>query len=101
MLVASSFLTMTILHDMSVGIATFRDNLINKCKYLLPMAEAKQFCADVLSVDDSIRFAGVADSTGTSMHFVYRKGLVPLLSPEETAQVHAPSRSQKRHAHHA
>jgi hypothetical protein len=71
---------------MTVRIATFRDNLINKCKYLLPLAEAKQFCADVLSLDDSIRFAGVADSTGTSMHFVYRKGLVPLLSPEETAK---------------
>ncbi|AIC14937.1 hypothetical protein [Nitrososphaera viennensis] len=50
------------------------------------MAEAKQFCADVLALDPSIRFAGVADSTGMSVHFVYRDGLVPLLSQEETVK---------------
>lgn len=50
------------------------------------MAEAKQFCAGVLALDASIRFAGVADSTGLSVHFVYREGLVPLLSQEETVK---------------
>ncbi|AIF84142.1 hypothetical protein NTE_02086 [Candidatus Nitrososphaera evergladensis SR1] len=48
------------------------------------MADAKQFCADVLALDASIRFAGVADSMGMSVHYVYRKDLVPLLSQEET-----------------
>ncbi|MEO9363989.1 MAG: hypothetical protein ABI348_08825 [Nitrososphaera sp.] len=50
------------------------------------MAEAKQFCADVLSLDASIRFAGVADATGTAIHFAYREDLVPLLSPAETTK---------------
>lgn len=50
------------------------------------MVEAKQFCASVLALDASIRFVGVADSTGTTVHFLYREGVVPLLSQKETSK---------------
>lgn len=42
------------------------------------------FLEKLLSLDASIRFAGVANSKGTKVYHRYRQGLKPLLSPEET-----------------
>ena len=42
------------------------------------------FLGQVLALDASIRFAGLADSKGTKAYHKYREGLKPLLSPEET-----------------
>jgi hypothetical protein len=44
----------------------------------------QDFLRHVLAIDTSIRFAGLADSKGTKAHHMYREGLKPLLSPEET-----------------
>jgi hypothetical protein len=46
----------------------------------------KQFCDDVLSLDNSIRFAGIADEEGILLSTSLRKGLKPLLGAEERAQ---------------
>lgn len=50
------------------------------------MAGAEEFCADVLALDSALRFAGVANADGTSVHYKYRTGLTPLLSSEETVK---------------
>src|SRR5579885_2242817 len=44
------------------------------------------FCRDVISLDPKIRFAGIADGDGTIEGFYERKGLKPLMKPEERAQ---------------
>src|ERR671928_631348 len=44
------------------------------------------FCDKVITLDKSIRFAGIADGDGHLMAATERKGLRPLLSPEERAQ---------------
>ena len=46
----------------------------------------KQFCDQVLSFDSSIRFVGVADEHGSLLAVSERKGLEPLLNPEERSQ---------------
>lgn len=46
----------------------------------------KQFCDDVLSLNNSIRFAGIADDEGILLSTSLRKGLKPLLGSEERAQ---------------
>lgn len=46
----------------------------------------KIFCKDVLSLDPSIRFAGIADEDGNLQALAEREGLVPLLTPEARAQ---------------
>lgn len=48
------------------------------------MTRPDDFLGQVLALDASIRFAGLADSKGTKAHHRYREGLQPLLSPEET-----------------
>jgi hypothetical protein len=40
----------------------------------------------VISIDKSIRFAGIADGDGHLVAIAERKGLKPLLNPEERAQ---------------
>jgi hypothetical protein len=50
----------------------------------MPLTGVKQICDDVLSVDGSIRFAGVADPSGKVVASVYRSGLVPLLTEQES-----------------
>jgi hypothetical protein len=50
------------------------------------MAGAEEFCSGVLALDGALRFAGVANSDGTSVHYKYRAGLAPLLSSEETVK---------------
>src|SRR5690348_15485243 len=46
----------------------------------------KQFCDEVLSLNNSIRFAGIADDEGILLSTSLRKGLKPLLGSEERAQ---------------
>jgi hypothetical protein len=46
----------------------------------------KQFCDQVLSFDSSIRFVGIADEHGSLLAVSERKGLKPLLNPEERSQ---------------
>jgi len=48
--------------------------------------EFQQFCNQVLSLDPSIRFAGIADGDGKFEATTERKNLKPLLSQEERAQ---------------
>ena len=44
------------------------------------------FCKHVVDLDPSIRFAGIADEDGKLESIAERRGLVPLLTPEERAQ---------------
>src|ERR671932_153618 len=46
----------------------------------------QEFCDGVIALDKSIRFAGIADEDGHLMATAERKGLKPLLGPEERAQ---------------
>ena len=45
-----------------------------------------EICNRVVSINPSIRFAGIADEDGELLAFSERKGLTPLLTPEERAQ---------------
>jgi hypothetical protein len=49
----------------------------------VPYASAKEICNQVLQLDKSIRFAGVANNMGTLIAYKLRKGLVSLLNEEE------------------
>jgi hypothetical protein len=49
----------------------------------VPYAYAKEICNQVLQLDKSIRFAGIANNMGTLIAYKLRKGLVPLLNEEE------------------
>jgi hypothetical protein len=49
----------------------------------IPYAYAKEICNQVLQLDKSIRFAGIANNMGTLIAYKLRKGLVPLLNEEE------------------
>jgi hypothetical protein len=44
---------------------------------------AKRICSQVLQLDNSIRFAGLANHMGSLVAYELRKGLVPLLNEEE------------------
>jgi hypothetical protein len=46
----------------------------------------KVICKEILELDSSIRFVGIANDMGTVVASAYRKGLNPLLSPEESQQ---------------
>src|ERR671912_2360817 len=46
----------------------------------------QEFCDNVIAVDSSIRFIGIADGHGRLLATSERKGLKPLLNEEETAQ---------------
>ena len=46
----------------------------------------QKFCDQVISLDSSIRFVGFADEDGKILAVSERKGLKPLLTPEERAQ---------------
>jgi hypothetical protein len=46
----------------------------------------QKFCDQVISLDSSIRFTGIADEDGKILAVSERKGLKPLLTPEERAQ---------------
>ena len=42
-----------------------------------------EFCRQVIDIDPSIRFAGIANEDGALESIAERKDLVPLLTPEE------------------
>jgi hypothetical protein len=46
----------------------------------------KEFCDKVVSIDPAIRFAGIVDTDGKLLGISERKGLIPLLTPEQRAQ---------------
>ncbi|MEW6605488.1 MAG: hypothetical protein AB1351_12490 [Thermoproteota archaeon] len=46
----------------------------------------QEFCDKVITLDKSIRFAGIADEDGKLVAVAERKSLKPLLTPEERAQ---------------
>src|SRR5574338_1368342 len=46
----------------------------------------QEFCDKIVTLDPTIRFAGIADEDGQLVATADRKGLRPLLSPEERAQ---------------
>src|SRR5919109_3156305 len=46
----------------------------------------QKICDKVISLDSSVRFAGIADEDGKLLATSERKGLRPLLTPEERAQ---------------
>ena len=48
-----------------------------------PYAYAKEICNQILQLDKSIRFAGIANNMGTLIAYKLRKGLIPLLNEEE------------------
>jgi hypothetical protein len=45
-----------------------------------------ELCNHILALDRSIRYVGLADHLGSLLVTVYRKGLEPLASKEETAK---------------
>jgi hypothetical protein len=46
----------------------------------------QEFCDKVITLDKSIRFAAIADEDGKLVATAERKGLKPILTPEERAQ---------------
>jgi hypothetical protein len=50
------------------------------------MLKYEEFCNGIVELDRSIRYTGVVDHLGTLLSLAYRKGLVPLSSPEETEE---------------
>lgn len=46
----------------------------------------KEFCEDVVALDPSIRFTGIANEDGNLEATAERKGLKPILGPDERAQ---------------
>ena len=46
----------------------------------------EEFCTNVVALDPKIRFAGIADGDGKLEATADRKGLSPLLNPEERSQ---------------
>jgi len=49
-------------------------------------ANLHDICKEILEIDNAIRFAGIANDMGTVVASAYRKGLNPLLTPEESQQ---------------
>lgn len=48
--------------------------------------EHKELCSRILALDPSVRFAALVDHLGSLLTTVYREGLVPLATREETAR---------------
>ncbi|HEY7733212.1 MAG TPA: hypothetical protein VIB07_00295 [Nitrososphaera sp.] len=46
----------------------------------------QEFCDKIVTLDPTIRFAGIADEDGHLVATADRKGLKPILSPEERVQ---------------
>ena len=53
-------------------------------EYVSTKQTPDDFCSQLLGLDKGIRFAGIADKFGKMTMSEYRKGLVPLLSREES-----------------
>ena len=43
-------------------------------------------CEQILEIDKSMRFAGIANNMGSLVVTTYRQGLVPLMTSDETSQ---------------
>lgn len=50
------------------------------------MLKYRKLCSNILALDRSIRFVGLVDHLGSLLATVYRRGLAPLASAEETAK---------------
>jgi hypothetical protein len=48
-------------------------------------SSSESFCRDLLNVDKSIRFVGLANKLGSLVATSYRQNLVPLMTREETS----------------
>lgn len=46
----------------------------------------EELCTSIVALDRAVRFAGLVDHLGSLLTTVYRKGLTPLASKEETAK---------------
>ncbi len=46
----------------------------------------ESFCGEILANNQSIRFVGIVNHLGSLIATVYRRGLVPLMTKEETSQ---------------
>src|ERR671928_2188493 len=55
----------------------------------------QEFCDSVIALDKSIRSARIADEDGHLMATAARKGLKPLLGPEERAQYAIPAATRQ------
>src|SRR6476620_6476797 len=51
---------------------------------LLSVVNPNDLCKQILQLDRSIRFAGVANMKGKLVAQAYREGLIPLLTKQET-----------------
>lgn len=50
------------------------------------MSIHEELCSKILTLDRSIRFIGLVDHLGSLLATIYRQGLTPLASTEETAK---------------
>ena len=50
------------------------------------ISDFKEFCDSIIGTDSRIRYVGIADKHGIIITMGERKGIVPLLNDEETAQ---------------
>ena len=50
------------------------------------ITDFKEFCDKIIGTDSRIRYVGIADKHGVIITMGERKGIVPLLNDEETAQ---------------
>ena len=50
------------------------------------ITDFKEFCDKIIGTDSRIRYVGIADKHGIIITMGERKGIVPLLNDEETAQ---------------
>jgi hypothetical protein len=50
------------------------------------ISDFKEFCNRIIETDSRIRYVGIADKHGIIITMGERKGIVPLLNDEETAQ---------------
>jgi len=43
-------------------------------------------CREIIEMDESVRFAGIANKMGSLITTIYQKGIIPLMTKEETSQ---------------
>lgn len=43
-------------------------------------------CEQIVGIDESIRFAGIANKMGNLVTRIYQQGIIPLMTKEETSQ---------------
>jgi hypothetical protein len=45
-----------------------------------------KICREIIEMDESIRFAGIANKMGSLITTIYQEGIIPLMTKEETSQ---------------